>query len=115
MTAKRPLSFVDGIGIGVGSLMLLPLLAWVVLRPGYIEMYKQMGPSAKLPSLTITMFGSLWTYGVPLALLAAGAFAIWRRPNRWLIFVIGGLALVLSIVTWYGAYAPILALAGNIR
>ena len=111
---KRPLTVVDGIGIGIGSLMLVPLLYWMVAHGHYIEMYKQMG-SAKLPSLTIVVFGAAWSYGVPIVLGVGFMMSIWLRPNRWLIFAIGGAALIASIVTFYGAYLPVMSLAGSIR
>jgi hypothetical protein len=112
---KRDLTFVDGIGVGLGGLMMLPLIYFMVARGGFLDIYKDMGPSAKLPSLTILVLANpVWGYGVPILLGLAFAFAIWRRPNRWLIFVVGVVALVASIVTYYGAYLPIWQLAGNI-
>ncbi|MBA2543230.1 MAG: hypothetical protein H0V17_26550, partial [Deltaproteobacteria bacterium] len=77
--------------------------------------YKQMGPSAKLPSLTILAMSPAYSYGVPMLLGVGFGLAIWFRPTRWLIFAIGAAALVASIFTFYAAYLPIWSLAGNIR
>ena len=69
-----------------------------------------------MPALTrLVLTNPVWGYGVPILLGLGFAFAIWRRPNRWLIFVVGVAALVASIVTYVGAYLPIGQLAGNIR
>ncbi len=115
MIEKRPLGFVDGIGVGIGGLMLLPLFYWMVARGHFVEMYKQMGPSAKVPSLTILAMHPAYGYGVPILLGLGFALAIWQRPNQWLIFSIGAAALAASIFTFYAAYLPIWQLAGNIR
>lgn len=113
---KRPLGFVDGIGVGIGALMLAPLLYFMVVRGNFLDMYKDMGPSAKLPGLTLLVLANpAWAYGVPILLGVGFGLALWLRPNRWLIFAIGGAALIASIVTYYGAYLPIWQLAGNIR
>ena len=115
MTEKRPLGFVDGVGVGIGSLMLLPVFYWMVTRGQFIDMYKQMGSSAKLPSLTILAMHPAYGFGVPILLGVGFGLAVWQRPNRWLIFAIGAAALVASIFTFYAAYLPIWSLAGNIR
>lgn len=112
---KRPLSFVDGIGVGVGGIMLLPLLYWMIVRGDFIAMYAQMGPSAKLPSATIVAFGAAWSYGAPILLGIGFAMSIWLRPTRWLIFGIGGAALIAAGFTYYAAYLPIWQVAGDIR
>ena len=112
---KRPLGFVDGIGVGGGSIMLLPLLYWIVVRGDFIGMYQQMGPSAKLPSATSFAFGVGWSYGAPILLGVGFALAIWLRPTRWLIFAIGGATLLAAIFTYYAAYLPVWQLAGGIR
>lgn len=95
--------------------MLVPLLSWVVVRGDFIGMYRQMGPSATLPSPTIFAFGPLWSYGAPILLGVGFAMAIWLRPTRWLIVAIGGAMLIAAIFTYYAAYMPIWQLAGNIR
>lgn len=111
---KRPLGFVDGIGVGIGGVMLLPLAYWMVVHGQYLEMYKQFG-DAKLPSFTIFVMGAAWSYGAPLLLGFGLAFAIWQRPTKWLVFAIGFAALIASIATFYGAYLPMLSIAGRIR
>ena len=45
--------------------MLLPLAYWMVMRGQFVEMYKQLGPSAKMPSLTIVAMHPAFGYGVP--------------------------------------------------
>jgi hypothetical protein len=111
---KRPLGFVDGIGVGIGSLMLLPLLYWMLTRGQFVEMYKQLG-TAKLPSLTILAMHPAYGFGVPILLGLGFGLAIWKRPTRWAIFAVGAAALVASIFTFYAAYLPMWQLAGNIR
>jgi len=109
-----PLSFVDGIGVGIGGLMLLPLLYWMVVHGSYVEMYRQFG-NVRLPSPTIFAMGPLWSYGAPILLGIGFAMAIWLRPTRWLIFAIGGATLIAAIFTYYAAYMPVWQLAGNLR
>lgn len=112
---KRPLTFVDGIGVGIGALMLLPLCYWMVTRGHFIEMYAQLGPSARMPSLTVVALHPAYGFGVPVLLGLGFALAIWKRPHRWSIFAIGAAALVAAIFTFYAAYLPIWSLAGNLR
>lgn len=111
---KRPLGFVDGIGVGIGGVMLLPLLYWIAVRGDFIRMYQQMGPSAKLPSATIVAFGAAWSYGAPILLGVGFVMAIWLRPTRWLIVAIGGATLIATSFTYFAAYLPIWQLAGGI-
>lgn len=111
---KRPLSFVDGIGVGIGGIMLLPLLYWMVVHGSYVEMYKQLGSSANLPGTTIFAMGPAWSYGAPLLLGVGFGLAIWQRPTRWVIFAIGVAALIASVFTYYAAYLPLWAISGTI-
>lgn len=115
MTARRPLSFVDGIGVGVGGLVLLPLLYFVVARGDFGQLYSQLGPGATLPVLTRIVLSPAWAYGVPSLLVVGFGLALWRRPNRWAVFALAGAALVASVITYVGTYQPIWQLAGNIQ
>lgn len=112
---KRPLGFVDGIGVGIGGIMLLPLLYWMVVHGSYVEMYKQFGSSAKLPGATIFAIGPAWSYGAPILLSLGFGLAIWQRPTRWSILAIGLVAVVASLFTYYAAYLPLWAISGAIR
>ncbi len=112
---KRPLGFVDGIGVGIGGVMLLPLLYWIVVRGDFILMYQQMGSSAKLPSVTSVAFGAAWSYGAPILLGVGFVMAIWLRPTRWLIFAVGGATLIAAIFTYVAAYLPIWQLSDSIH
>lgn len=113
---KRPLGFLDGLGVGIGGLAMLPLLYFLITHGRFLDMYKQMGPKSKLPGLTIfVLTNPVWTYGVPILLGLGFAFAIWKRPTPWLLFAVGAVAFVAVIVSYYGAYLPIWQVAGNIE
>lgn len=111
---KRPLTFVDGIGVGIGALILLPLCYFAVRHGDYDAMYRDLQAS-RLPALTRLVLHPAFAYGAPLVLGGGLGLALWQRPNRWLIFAIGAAALVVTILAFYGAYLPIGQLAGNIR
>jgi hypothetical protein len=110
---KRELTFADGIGVGIGSLMILPLIYFAAYRADFVGLYASS--KIQLPAITTVVLHPAWSFGVPIALVVGFGVAIHQRPARLVIFGIGLLALALSILTYAGAYRPVFALAGNIR
>jgi hypothetical protein len=112
VTPRRDLSFADGIGVGIGGLMMLPLLFFAITGADFLAMYKSS--TMQLPMLTRVVLHPVWSIGVPVALVLGFGCAIYWRP-RLVILGLGLLSIVLAVVTYLGVYQPVYALAGNIR
>ncbi len=110
---KRPLTFVDGIGVGVGAIAMLPVLYFAINADTFEAMYRDIGHVA-LPLVTRIVLSPVWRLGVPAALVAGFVVALASRPHRFVTLVVAIAAIGAAIVWYLGLYAPIFALAGNI-
>jgi hypothetical protein len=109
---KRPLTFEDGVGTGLGAAALLALL-WLANQISvYSDMYRELG-NARLPTLTRMVLGPVWHFGVPGAAFALALFALFMRIRHGTLLV-ALLTIGLVVVTYLGLFAPLTQLAGNI-
>jgi len=110
---RRALTFIDGIGVGIGAIAMLLVLYFAAASDQFIAMYRDMG-STPIPAVSRLVFSSTWRIGVPLVLIAGWVAMLTWRPNRSWTIVLAA-ATIAAVVVWYfGLYAPIFALAGNI-
>ena len=110
---RRPLTFVDGIGVGIGAIAMLPVLYFAATSDSFIAMYRDMG-SASIPAISRFVFSTAWRFGVPVVLIAGWVALLTWRPHRY-VTLVASAATVAAAVVWYvGLYAPIMQLAGNI-
>lgn len=109
---KRPLTFIDGVCVGLGAAMFLALLWLVVQTNAYAHMYRDFG-NAHLPELTRIVLSTPWQFGAPAAVLALAAVALVTRARAEMI-ALPIVAVVLIAVTYHGLFAPITQLATDI-
>jgi hypothetical protein len=110
---KRALTFVDGIGVGIGAIAMLPILYFTAASDQLIAMYRDMG-STPIPAVSRLVFGTAWRIGVPLVLIAGWVAMLTWRPHRYAMIILAAATIAAVVVWYYGLYAPIFALAGNI-
>ena len=110
---RRELTFVDGIGVGIGAIAMLPVLYFAAASDQLIAIYKDMG-TATIPAISRLVFGNAWRFGVPVVLIAGWIAMLTWRPNRYWMLVLAAATIVAAVIWYLGLYAPIFALAGNI-
>jgi hypothetical protein len=110
---KRPLGYLDGFGTGIAVLALVGVAWLAAASPHFAEMYRSMNPAA-VTGATKLVLSSTWYIGAPAALVTALIAAhIWRP--RYALIAIAILTIAVDVFWYLAAYAPIMALAGNIR
>lgn len=115
MTApdKRPLSFLDGIGVGLCAVALLPLVTMLINGGAFSAMYRDFG-DAHVPRMTAIVLHPAWRIGVPLVVMTLAAGALVVRPHRYAMIAVAVLAVIAAAVSYVGAYLPIFELSGKI-
>lgn len=108
----RKLGYLDGVGATLAGLSLLVLLGFAVSGGELANMYRDLsGRPAALPSLVLH---PAWRFGAP-ALVVAGIVIGHLRVTKLGLLAVGLGAAILAAITYAAAYAPIMALAGNIK
>jgi hypothetical protein len=112
---RRPLSFLDGIGVALTAIALLPLLMLLFRGAAFGGMYQDLG-DVQLPLLTRIALHPAWRIGVPCVVIAVAIAVLVRRPAyRYAMLAVAALAVLAAVASYVGAYLPIYQLAGNIR
>jgi hypothetical protein len=113
MMSRRPLTYLDGIGTGI-AVLAIAAACWIGLHSQQLAvMYRDMSGGA-LSGMTKLVLSPAWIYGAPVALVGAlVALHVWR-PRAGFI-TLAALAIAIDVFWYFQAYAPIYALAGNIR
>ena len=107
----RKLGYLDGVGATLAALSLLVLFGFAITAGEWGRMYRDVGA---LPGITNVVLHPAWRFGAP-ALVVAGIVIGHLRVTRFGLLVVGLGAAVLAVVTYLAAYAPVMALAGNIK
>jgi hypothetical protein len=111
----RPLSFIDGIGVALTAVALLPLLAMLLRGAAFVAMYQDLG-DVQLPLLTRIVLHPAWRIGVPCVVIALALAVLVRRPSyRYAMLAVAALAVLAAVASCVGTYLPVYELAGNIR
>ena len=113
-TARRALTFVDGLGTGITVSAVIAVVYMQLHADGFADMYRDLG--GRLPLLTRVVLHPAWTFAAPLGIvLLASAALVARQRFRLAMIAIAALALLTVAVTYAGTYQPMWALAGNIK
>jgi uncharacterized membrane protein len=107
--------FARGVVTGLAAATCL-LQAWLAVNlSGLRAMYADIGFGA-LPATTALVLSPIWCWGVVGVGLAAVVALCWCRPRGAIAYGALTVALIGALAaTWYFAYAPITALAGQIQ
>ncbi|HEY5934804.1 MAG TPA: hypothetical protein VIU61_09220 [Kofleriaceae bacterium] len=108
----RRLGYLDGIGATLAVLSLLVLLAFAVSGGELATMYRDL--SGRPATLTTLVLHPAWRFGAP-ALVLAGIVIGHLRVTKLGLLAVGLGAGILAAITYAAAYAPVMALAGNIK
>jgi hypothetical protein len=112
---QRPLSFVDGVGVGLGAVSLLPLLAYILSSSDLARMYPDIG-DLHLPLLTRIVLHPAWRIAVPAVVIGASIAVLVLRPRfRYATIATALLGILATGLSWFGAYLPLWQLAGSIQ
>jgi hypothetical protein len=109
-------SYVRGIATGFAIAMYLLQLALALSVIPQSELVVRDFGADVVPGIFKLVVSSAWRWGVPAASAALLALVIARRPRAlWPYLALAvGLAVAVA-VSWFGAHAPITALAGAIH
>jgi len=110
---KRPLSYADGFGTGLGVFGLIAIALLANATPGFAVAYRDMG-DMHLPAVTKLVLSTGWRVIVPALLISAIVAAHVWRP-RYLLVALAVTTLATAGFWYWAAYQPIFAIAGNIR
>lgn len=109
----RPLTFTDGVGVGIGLIAMLPVLYLATASGQFAAMYRDMG-NAALPATARVVLSPAWRIGIPALLGACWVTVLVWRPHRYWTLGVAATTFAAAAVWYYGLYTPIFALAGNI-
>lgn len=115
-TPRRPLTFLDGVGVGLGAVTLLPLLSYMLQASELLKMYGDIGDVLHLPVLTRLVLHPAWRFGMPAVVIAAAIAVLVIRPRfRYATILTALLGVLGTGLSYVGSYLPIYALAGSIQ
>lgn len=110
---KRSLGYIDGIGTAL-ALIAVAGAAWLASASVRLhDMYRDMNPDM-IRGATKVVLSTAWCFGVPIVLVAALIAAHVWRP-RFAIVSVAVVAIAVDVFWYLTAWAPVFAVAGNIR
>ena len=114
--SPRPLTFADGVGLGLGVLAALPLVYFAITAGAWKTMYRDMVDRAALPMLTRVVLHPAWPIVVPGVVFSLWALVLVRRPAlRYAMVWIAVLTIAADVISYWGVYMPIFQIAGNVQ
>lgn len=112
--ARRPLTYLDGVGAGVAAVA-VAAACWLGVRTAELaEMYASFG-DVRLPAITRLVIHPAWRVSVPALLAVALVLLHGHRPHRYALVALAAVGGGVAIFWYSAAWAPIHELAGNIR
>lgn len=111
---KPPSDRAFGAAAGFGAAWIL-VLAWLGAEyQPYLELYAEFqgvgGPSVALPTISAVTLSTAFRLGAPVA-LGLAFIAVLRRTSPWWPAAVAAMAFGAVVLSYYGATAPIRALA----
>ena len=111
-SGMRKLGYLDGVGATLAVISLLVLLGFAATGGELALMYRDL--SGRPAALTSLVLHPAWRFGAP-ALVVAGIAIGHIRVTKLGLLAVGLGAAILAVITYAAAYAPVMAIAGNIK